>query len=333
MRSGKRQRLACGLVLIALVLSIPLMTQDSYYLHVGISIALNTILATSLWLVLTTGLLNIAHAGFMGIGAYTSALLVMRAGVSFWLALPAAGFMAALVSVPVGYLTLRVKGPYFFLVTFAFAEALRLFFNNFWISMLGGPPGIVGVPPPDPLTIGAWTVAFRTKVSFYYLVVALMLPTVFVMYRLDRSRLGTTFGAIRQADLLAETVGINILRYKMLAFTIACFFSGLGGSFFAHSHSVIHADEFGLAAVILMVVHVVIGGTGSIFGPILGATVLTILSEILRELGYYQTLAYGIALIVTMLFVPEGLAGVPRRLSAWWGNLRGGEERTEGGVA
>lgn len=300
-------------------LSLPGITQDSYYLHVGSSIALSIILATSLRLILTTGLLSVAHAGFMGIGAYTSALLVMRAGVSFWLALPLAGLMAALVSVPVGYLTLRIKGPYFFLVTFAFAEALRLIFNNFWVSMLGGPRGIVGVPAPDPIALGNWVITFRTKVSLYYLAVVLALVALAVMYRLDRSRLGRVFGAIRQADDLAETVGIGVLRYKMLAFSIACFFAGLGGSFFGHSYSVLHSDEFGLSAVIVIVVHVVVGGAGSVFGPVIGATALTVLSELLRGLRHYQVLAYGTALIATMLFVPEGLVGVPRRLGQWWG--------------
>lgn len=322
-----------GWIFAILALAIPVLTQDSYYLHVGGSIAQNIILATSLRLILTTGQLSMAHAGFMGIGAYTSALLVMRGGISFWVALPAAGLMAALFSLPVGYLTLRLKGPYFFLVTFAFAEALRLFFNNFWVGMLGGPPGIVGVPPPDPIRVGGWSIAFRTKVPYFYLVVILMLIAVFALYRLERSRLGKIFGAIRQADLLAETIGINILRYQMLAFSIACFFAGLAGSFFAHSHSVIHSDEFGLAAVILMVVHVVIGGSGSVFGPIVGAIALTVLSELLRGLGYYQMLAYGVALVLTMLFVPEGLVGIPGKLAAWWGALRGRQEGTEGGVA
>ena len=333
MRNGRLGLLAWSAPAVALALSLPVMTQDSYYLHVAGSIALNIILAASLRLILTTGQLSMAHAGFMGIGAYTSALLVMRGGLSFWAALPAAGLMAALISCPVGYLTLRLKGPYFFLVTFAFAEALRLLFNNFWVSMLGGPPGIVGVPPPDPIAIAGWRVAFRTKVPFYYLVVSLMLVAVFVMYRLDRSRVGRIFGAIRQADLLAETVGIDILRYKMLAFSVGCFFAGLAGSFFAHSHSVVHADEFGLAAVILMVVHVVIGGAGNVFGPILGAVALTILSELLRGLGHYQTLAYGIALVLTMLFVPEGLVGIPRKLSAWWSVVRGLHQDGERGVA
>lgn len=329
----ERRTLAWASFVLVLALAVPLMTQDSYYLHVGSAIALNILLATSLRLILTTGLLSVAHAGFMGIGAYTSALLVMRAGFSFWLALPMAGLMAALVSLPVGYLTLRIKGPYFFLVTFAFAEAVRLFFNNFWVSMLGGPPGIVGVPPPDPITLGNWAVVFRGRAPFYYLAVFLALLTVVVMYRLDRSRLGTIFGAIRQADSLAQTVGINILRYKVLAFTIACFFAGLGGSFLAHLNSVVHADEFGISVVILIVTHVVIGGAGSVFGPILGATALTILSELLRELRHFELLAYGLALIVTMLFVPEGLVGIPRRLSGWWGEFRRAEARRESGVA
>lgn len=332
MRKEGRRRLAGFSALTLLALSLPGITQDSYYLHVGSSIGLSIILAASLRLILTTGLLSVAHAGFMGIGAYTSALLVMRAGFSFWLALPMAGLMAALISVPVGYLTLRIKGPYFFLVTFAFAEALRLIFNNFWVSMLGGPRGIVGVPGPDPIPIGIWVVTFRTKVPFYYLAILLALLTIAVMYRLDRSRLGRIFGAIRQADALAETVGINILRYKMLAFSIACFFAGLGGSFFGHSHSVLHADEFGLGAVILMVIHVVVGGVGSVFGPIMGATVLTVLSEFLRGLKHYQALAYGIALIGTMLFVPEGLVGIPKRLGQWWGRRTLVEGR-EGGLA
>jgi len=317
MRRGGRGPLVGFAALSLFALSIPGVTQDSYYLHVGSAIALSIILATSLRLILTTGLLSVAHAGFMGIGAYTSALLVMRAGLSFWFALPLAGLMAALVSIPVGYLTLRIKGPYFFLVAFAFAEALRLIFNNFWVGMLGGPRGIVGVPVPDPVSLGSWVISFRTKVALYYLAVLLALLTVTVMYRLDRSRLGRIFGAIRQADDLAGCVGISVLRYKMLAFSIACFFAGLGGSFFAHSQSVLHADEFGLAAVILMVIHVVVGGVGSVFGPIIGATALTVLSELLRGLQHYQVLAYGTALIATMLFVPEGLMGIPRRLAQW----------------
>jgi branched-chain amino acid transport system permease protein len=313
-------------------LSVPGVTQDSYYLHVGSAIALSIVLATSLRLILTTGLLSVAHAGFMGIGAYTSALLVMRAGLSFWLALPLAGVMAALVAIPVGYLTLRIKGPYFFLVTFAFAEALRLFFNNFWVTMLGGPRGIVGVPTPDPVSLGSWVITFRSKVALYYLAVVLALSTVAVVYRLDRSRPGRVFGAIRQAEDLAESVGISVLRYKMLAFSIACFFAGLGGSFFGHSHSVLHADEFGLGAIILMVIHVVVGGVGSVFGPVLGATALTVLSELLRGLKHYQVLAYGLALIATMLFVPEGLVGIPRRLAQWRGP-RALLERRDSGVA
>ena len=119
----------------------------------------------------------------------------------------------------------------------------------------------------------------------------------------------------------------------MLAFSIACFFAGLAGSFFAHSHAVVHSDEFGLAAVILMVVHVVIGGAGSVFGPVLGAVALTILSELLRGLGHYQMLAYGIALVLTMLFVPEGLIGIPRKLSAWRDALRRPERDREQGIA
>ncbi|MBI4589868.1 MAG: branched-chain amino acid ABC transporter permease [Candidatus Rokubacteria bacterium] len=317
MPRDRRGNLPWFAALSLLALSVPGITQDSYYLHVGSSIALSIILATSLRLILTTGLLSIAHAGFMGIGAYTSALLVMRAGFSFWLALPLAGLMATLVSIPVGYLTLRIKGPYFFLVTFAFAEALRLIFNNFWVSMLGGPRGIVGVPTPDPLSLWGWVIAFRSKVALYYLAVVLALLTLAIMYRLDRSRPGRIFGAIRQSDDLAESVGIGVLRYKMLAFSVACFFAGLGGSFFAHSHSVLHADEFGLSAVILMVIHVVVGGAGSVFGPVIGATTLTVLSELLRGLRHYQLLAYGTALIATMLFVPEGLAGIPKRLARW----------------
>ncbi len=128
----------------------------------------------------------------------------------------------------------------------------------------------------------------------------------------------------------SETVGIGVLRYKMLAFSIACFFAGLGGSFFGHSHSVLHSDEFGLSAVIVIVVHVVVGGAGSVFGPVIGATALTVLSELLRGLRHYQVLAFGTALIATMLFVPGGLVGIPARLAQWRVPRTFAEERESG---
>jgi len=301
-------------VLVAASVGLPLVTRDSYYVDVATTILMNLVLTMSLRLEMSTGQLNMAHISFMGIGAYASTLLVMRGGWSFWIALGVAGAIAAVFALPIGTLALRVSGPYYFLITFAFSEVVRLVFNNFFVSWFGGPSGLVEIPKPDPLRLGSFPLRFSGKVELYYLMCVLFALAAAVLVRLDYSRFGLVANAIRQSDLLAETLGTRVFRVKLTAFALGSFMAGIAGAFFAHSHQVLHSSDFGLEPMVLLVVYAVVGGTGSVWGPVVGTVVLTVVSEFMRELHHYEVLVYGTVLILTMLLLPEGLSSLPGKV-------------------
>jgi branched-chain amino acid transport system permease protein len=301
-------------VLMAASLGLPLVTRDSYYVDVATTILMNLVLTMSLRLEMSTGQLNMAHISFMGIGAYASTLLVMRGGCSFWIALGVAGAIAAAFALPIGTLALRVSGPYYFLITFAFSEVVRLVFNNFFVPWFGGPSGLVEIPKPNPLRLGSLQLQFSGKVELYYLMCLLFAVAVAILVRLDYSRFGLVANAVRQGDLLAETLGVRVFRVKLTAFALGSFLAGIAGAFFAHSHQVLHSSDFGLEPMVLLIVYAVVGGTGSVWGPVVGTVVLTIVSEVMRELHHYEVLVYGTVLILTMLLLPEGLYSLPGRV-------------------
>ena len=168
--------------------------------------------------------------------------------------------------------------------------------------------GIPGIPSPNPIVLpGLVSIEFTSKVPFYYLALALLVLTIVVMYRLDHSRMGRIFGAIYDNDKLAESVGVNLGMYTTLAFTIACFFSGLAGSFLAHYVRVITPSSYGLWQGVYYLMYTIIGGAGSIVGPIIGTAGLLYLSRFLITFGRYELIIYGAILIVFMLFLPNGL--------------------------
>lgn len=324
---GLRRSLTGYGLLAAASLGLPLVTRDSYYIDVATTILMNLVLTMSLRLEVSTGQINMAHISFMGIGAYASTLLVMRGGHSFWIALWLAGLVAAAFALGIGSLALQVSGPYYFLITFAFSEVVRLVFNNFFVEWFGGPSGLVQIPKPDPLRLAGLQLTFVGKVELYYLMCVLLLLAAAVLVRLDYSRFGLLGNAIRQSDLLAETVGVWVFRYKLVAFVLGSFMAGLAGAFFAHSHQVLHSSDFGLEPMVLLVVFTVIGGTSSVWGPVVGTVVLTIVSEFMREFHYYEILLDGAVLILTMLLLPEGLISLPGRLARLL--RRGRREETE----
>jgi branched-chain amino acid transport system permease protein len=305
-----------GFVLLAAAgAAVPLVTRDSYYLDVATTLLMNLVLTLSLRFEMSTGQLNMAHISFMGVGAYASALLVTRAGWSFWASLPVASLVTALAAVPVGRIALRVSGPYYFLITFAFLEVLRLLFNNFFVDYLGGPSGLVGIPPPHPLPLTGGAISFTGKLPQYWLMYGLFLIAAAVLIRLEYSRVGLVASAIRQRELLAETLGVDVIRYKLGVFVLGSFFAGMAGVFYAHSHHVLHSSDFGLEPMVLLVVFMVIGGAQSVWGPVLGTIALAITSEFLRELHHYEILVYGLVLMLVMLLFPEGLISLPRRVA------------------
>lgn len=301
-----RKLVACIVFLLILVL-LPVFIKSPYELHLLIMIMTGSIAALGFRLVYNTGKTSVAQGSFVAIGAYTSALLATRLGLSFWLTLPLAGLVAAAIGGIIGYPALKLRGSYFVILTFGLAEAIHLALLNGG-NFTGGVMGITTIPPPNPIVLpGLASIEFISKVPYYYLALALLILTIVVMYRLDHSRMGRIFGAIHDNDKLAESVGISLGMYTTLAFTIACFFTGLNGAFLAHYIRVITPGSYTIWHGVYYLMYTIIGGAGSIVGPIIGTAGLLYLSRFLVAFGRYQLMIYGAILIVFMLFLPNGL--------------------------
>ena len=250
----------------------------------------------------------------MTIGAYTSALLVMKGGVSFWAAMPLAGLFVALIACLIGYPFVRLKGIYFSIVTIFFSEVVVLTAQQ-WQSLTGGSAGIFAISRPDALSIpGIFHVSFASKVDFYYLMFFLMLVCLLILYAVEKSRIGMILRAIQQADSLSESVGIDTTGFKVLAFGIGSFFAGLMGGFYSHYISAISPDAFSFLFTIYLLVYMTVGGEKTFVGPILGASVLTILPEVARPLKAFMPFLFAAVLIAVIFFVPEGMVGLPKLL-------------------
>ena len=300
----------CALLGLAVFLFfIPLLWSDEFYLNIIISTYLQIILAVSLNMVIKTGKLSIAHAAFMGVGGYTSAVAVMRLGFPYLVALPLSGLMGACIAVLVGRLLLKLQGVYFVLVTFAFGEVVRLFFVNL-VNPFGGPTGIINIPPPKITVFPGTTITILSKASYYYLVLVVMLVTLLVIRRIYQSSIGKAMECTRETEHLAEFTGINTFQHKMFAFAAGGFFAGLAGSLFAHYYRYISPESFTFWESVNLIVINVVGGMGGIAGPILGAVFLVPLPEFLRGFVEYQRVIYGLILILTLWFMPAGMLGV-----------------------
>ena len=294
---------------------VPLFIKDPYYLHLIIMTSLHITAALGLRLILNSGHISIAHASFMGIGAYTSALLVVKAGFSFWVAMILAGFTSALLAMLVGQVILKVTGIYFGIVTMAMGEILRLTWMR-WKELFGGATGILNIPPPNPIHIpGLVKIEFTSKIQYYYLALVIVLVTTYVMHRIDRSRFGMTLLALNNKEPLAESLGVNTILYKNIAFGIACFFAGIAGSFYAHYFYYICPYDFTFSQSLEIILFTVFGGVRTILGPIIGASFLAILLETLHLAEEYRPIIFGVALIIVMIFLPGGLVDLGRRLS------------------
>jgi branched-chain amino acid transport system permease protein len=267
---------------------------------------------------MTTGQVSFAHAAFVAIGAYSSALLTMKLGISFWFTLPLAGVIAMIIAVLIGFPILKLKGVHFFLVTFAFGSVVMLIVTNWWIDVFGGTKGLLNIPCPNPIAIsGLPKIEFDSIGPFYYLGLVVTLIVVIFALKLDRSRFGRVLRAIRQQDSLAESLGVNIFRYKMLGWVIACFFAGLAGSLFAHMHKVITPGDFQITLSIYCVIYAIVGGEYKVSGPIIGTVFLSVVGEYLRGYGSIEPLAYGVALVLVMIFMPDGILGLVQHISLW----------------
>jgi len=309
MSSNRLSKSIPYLILIGLSFLFPFLFQEKKFcLHLFIIIMLNIIFALGVRLTLLMGLPTLGHAAFALIGAYTSALLVMEVHISFWLALPLAGLAAVIIGVPVCYPALmRLRGGYFLLVTLAFVEFLVLLCTlPSWAGVFGGFEGIMRIPAPNSLP-GLSAIKFSSKLSYSYIVLIITLLVALFMYRIDNSQFRRLIDATRQSDILTECIGISVARIKVITFIIVCFSGGIGGSLFAHYQHHICPADFGIWPSIYMLLYVVFGGMGTIFGPIIGALILTIVPEILRFAPMMEAIIFGSLLIVVALVLPHGL--------------------------
>jgi len=298
-------------IVLFLICLLPL-AVDIYVIYLLTLVFINVMLATSLRLSLLVGQLNISHSGFMAIGAYTSALLVIHLKLPFLLGLLCGGALAVVVSLIIGYPALRLRGVYFALVTVAFVEVIRLILSM-WVSLTRGLSGLAGIPRPSLLGL-----ELTSRAAQYYLGLGLMLLTILILARLERSRLGLVWKGLGQADHLAESVGVSALRYKLLAFAIGSFFAGVAGGFFAHYMRFIFPPTFGFLLAVNILIHNFVGGKGHLLGPIVGAAFLTLLSEPFRGITYLESIFFSIAMMLTILFLPGGLITLPVRLAELW---------------
>jgi len=299
--------------LVVFLFAFPAVWSDEFYLSVVLNIYFAIILAVSLNLIIRAGMLSLAHAAFMGIGGYTSALTVLKLGFPFLLALLSSGVVAAVISLLFGRLLVRLKGVYLVLVTFSFGEVVRLFFVNVEYPF-GGTTGILNIPPPRITILPGLTVTFASKLPYYYLALVFVLLTVFVVGRIYRSSIGQAIACTREAEHLAECIGIDTFRCKMFVLGVGGFFAGLAGSLYAHYFHFISPMSFTFWEGVNLIVINIVGGTGWLAGPILGAIFLVPLPEFLRGFVEYQRALYGLILILTICFLPDGLWGFLRNI-------------------
>jgi branched-chain amino acid transport system permease protein len=304
------QRLASAAVLIVLLLAVPPFL-GSYY-HYVISLALiNIIIAIGLNLLTgNAGQISLCHSSFMAIGAYAATYLSAKLGVSYWLALPAAGCLAGLCGLILGVPALRLRGFYLAVVTLGFLELTQFLVEQI-PSITGGVRGLVSPRP----TIAGFKLG--RDLYFYYVVLGVALLLIWMALSLLASPTGRAFNAIRNSPTAAQALGIPLAATKLTAFVISAFYAGIGGGLFAPLVGFVDPVEFGVGTSVRHVVFFVVGGLGSICGAVSGAVVLTALPEVLRGAKEYNDLIFGALLLLVLMLFPRGLVGI-------WPALRSG---------
>lgn len=276
-------------------------TMNNYFVGIAIMTCIMIIMAMSLNIVAGfLGEMALGHAGFMAIGAYASAsfsMALVDSGlplpklVILILAMVVGGIVAGVFGFLIGTPTLRLRGDYLGIVTIGFSEIIRIFFINF--GPTGGAAGLKGI----------------TRLVNFHNVYWVTIVIAFLIFTLGRSKQGRAIISIREDEIASEAAGIPTTRYKVLAFSLAAFFAGVGGALYAHYQSFLEPSKFGFMFSIEMFVIVVLGGLGSLTGSIISAIVLTVLPEMLRSFAEYRLLVYSLVLIIMMIFRPQGIFG------------------------
>jgi len=302
------------LAAVILVAVVPLIWDNYYFLSVLSTTGLYIILVTGLNVLLGyTGLVSLGQAGFYAIGAYASAILVAKTGAPFVLGLLLAMLLSGMIGLIIGLSSVRLRGGYLAMVTLGFGTVVQIIMIN-WDDLTGGAEGIWGIPP-----VGFGPLKINTPLAWYYTIFIIAGLIVLLTYSLERSRIGRAWMALREDVAAAQMMGINPVYYRLLAFVVSAVYSGIAGALFTHLNGSVFPDAFGLQTSIMILMMLILGGSGHILGPIMGAAIVNVGFEILRPFGNYQSLVFGFLIVLMAVFMPQGFMGIWRRLAALWG--------------
>jgi branched-chain amino acid transport system permease protein len=289
---------------IALAVLLPIVVRSNYLLHIMVMTEIYVILALSLNLVLGyAGLLSLAPPAFFGIGAYTSALLALRLNLPFWITLPAAAVAGLLFAAAIGVPSLRLSRHSFVIVTLSFTLLAQLVATK-WTYLTRGAMGLPGIP-----TASIFGVPVTGKIAWYYFVLGMTLASLAFFTLLVRSRLGRAILTVREDEILAQAAGINTWRVKLYTFAVSGLLGGAAGSCYAHYITFIDPAVFDFYYMENLLIMVILGGAGTVWGVVAGAAIFNVVPELLRIHPELRTFLYGIVLLVAVSVAPGGLAG------------------------
>lgn len=313
---AERRRLVGFIVLAVFVALVPLWVQSPYYIDLVIMVMIYAALAMTFVMLLRTGLISLCIAAFWGIGAYSSALLSLKAGLSFWACLPLATLITAAAALIIGYIIIRNAGFTFIIMTTVIAMLFVTVVGN--IQWMGAYNGISNIPPPD--SIGA--IVFDSKVDYFYLALILMVIIVIVVNAFYSSWAGRAWNAIGLNPRLAQSMGVNVFRYRLASFVLGCAIAGLVGSFYAHYQTFIIPTAFNLFPKTIQIqVFAVLGGVGfATLGPIVGSALFVFFTELFSGYEQYSIIIVGALVVLMVVFLPKGLLSlseVPGRIRDW----------------
>lgn len=304
----KKIALFVGLLVIALLFP---MASSPYQVNIMSTALMYVVLGLGLNIVVgMAGLLDLGFVAFYAVGAYSYALLNMHFGLGFWAALPIGGLLAALFGLLLGFPVLRLRGDYLAIVTLGFGEIIRLVLEN-WSAFSQGPSGISNIPRPS---FFGMDMTLTMAIDYvYYIMVVFVIITIFVVNRLQNSRLGRAWVALREDEIACQSMGIDKRKTKLVAFSLGAFWAGIVGVMFSAKTTFINPASFTFLESAIILAIVVLGGMGSIVGVIIGAFVLILMPEYLRGLSEYRMLVFGGVMVIMMIFRPQGIIGTLRR--------------------
>jgi branched-chain amino acid transport system permease protein len=308
MRENDKHSVLITVASVVFILILPQIITNEYHIHILQNIGMVCVLAFGLNILFGyTGQISLGHAGIYAIGAYTTALLSVKLGFSPWIGIFCAMVVSALFGLLLAGPALRVRGPYLAMVTIAFGLAIERAATE-WQSLTGGPQGITSIPRPS---LGGYV--FGSK-AYLYLIITLCIVFFFFMKNIVGSRWGRAFIGLSESEVAAESLGVNVYKYKVLSFVISAIYAGLAGALFAHQNEYINSEIFTLDLSIFFLIVVLFGGLATITGPIIGSIALVISQQLFNKLYDYHLFFYGSILLFTLMVLPEGVAGGVKKL-------------------